>query len=213
MNGEKMNKIIIALLAISLTTSAFAANRGLELLTEGDPSTTPFEKLEALFNQASPMQLSELPALKYYNIKKWECVGARSSTTVAQLKINKLVPVQMRGVNVVPEVPATPSQGPLFPGNSAIPKQYQFIDVILYVSTQGSYDDYSSKDIYSNEFFEKKLQLNTSPELTQIHLRDPSNPLSMVTETFRISDGLILIKAESNANIKKSMHFNYCYKR
>jgi len=213
-----MKKLTLALIALSAASQAFAASGGtqtlgLSYLTSGSLDQTPYEKMEALFNRAAPMQLGQFLTPTDPAIKHWNCVGAFKYTTIAELTQTNKVPARVVGTLVVPASPGTPSKGPLFPGTPPTQEQDQTITDIWLVTNDGRSNP-SPKEV-ANAHTDNQVEITTSPGVVESALSYPDDASSRFTVTYRTIDGLIVSKQESaNDDVMKSNYdFFYCYQK
>jgi hypothetical protein len=114
---------------------------------------------------------------------------------------------------ITPAVPATPSEGPLFPGTPGKPEKDAYVDIVLLVPNDGSLD-VSDEDL-AQAMKEEKFTSSSSPGYSQTFLHDNNDAKSWVTSTYRTLNGLIVVKQASNeAAVTADIYdYFYCYQQ
>lgn len=211
-------KNYLVIVALAFVPLSQAANQsiltGIEILsTHDEGGQSPFEILEKLFNEATPLAYSALPdARKKREIEAWTCTGGDSTMTVESMKVLPSVPSKVKFHFVSePAKAAIPGRGPLFPGTPAQPEKIAKIDSIAYFA-KGSFSDTPSIECSQCLAFKRELQLE--PELVQRALMSATDEGSWLTTTYRGKDGLILFREELSAYADNTaqINFYYCWK-
>jgi hypothetical protein len=201
----KMKKLMIVLVVAVTSTQVWAA--GLGGLTDGSTDQTPFQKMEALYNAAQPMQLSQFLNATDPEVQNWDCAGVTPTMTAAQVAPFGRVPVLEQGTVVVS--PAVPSSGPLFPGS---PEQDQAVQEVALISNDGSWS--MTPEEVGVDYTSGEVQLVTSPGVSETILNSSDSP-AKATMNFRIGDNLIFVQQESSDPTLMAALYNYfyCYKK
>jgi hypothetical protein len=200
---DKMKKVTLMLITMSAATQVMAGisdgSKARQNFLNSASDQTPYQKLETLYNRATPMRLDQFLLPTDPEVKSWYCFEADkvSSGPVAQE-----VPMRLQAKIVL--TPAVPGAGPLFPGS---PEQDKIIDVVEFFPTNLASYTYDEFDL-GQKMTSQKFQMNTSPGVSTTFLSNPNDPNSTVTITFRITDGLV-VGQQTDASASE---YFYCYK-
>ena len=207
-------KKFFVITALTFSVAAHSGDQevltGIDLLRAQDEGQTPYQSLEAFFNEAAPLKYTTLPkATDRAAIEKWSCVGADSSASLETMSNLEVVPGRIK-YRVVTEAarPAIPGRGPLFPGVPATPEKYVVHEAIAYIR-KGTAVDADAIDCHN--CLRNKFNVQHEPVFIQQALRDSSDESSLLTATFREKDGYIFFREEGPAYGERPAIDNYYY--
>ncbi len=184
-------------------------NATLAYLASSGTTQTPYQKLEALYNRAAPMQLHQFLTPESPNLGSWECSGlVQPNEPVSKMWINTEVPALVTGKIVISK--AVPGNGPLFPG---VPEKDRTVLFITNIPNHGFFA-VSAKEL-GKLFVKYKFNLVAYPGVSVTNLMYASDTASWATDTYRTINGLTIVK-QFTANKKYAKNNNgywYCWEQ
>jgi hypothetical protein len=218
---------LLVICPLFLCHATWAADKGHDLVIHfGSESSTPFERLESLYNTGAPMQRSQFPAMKSPGFKNWLCTNSIwKETAVDDVSTTRSIPVIERAVVVMePAVPARPAAGPEFQAQPARPQKNKYYDVIFKERNEISEWDLGSPTnlewLGTTYIVQAGWVFSDSPGVSQTrHHPDEGDKFKNIMETlsYNYKNGLMIEKdlttwLSQDGSMKESVLYAYCWR-
>ena len=201
-------KKLVVMIGLTLTSSSVFANSMQAMLQTQDP----FKTLQNAFNSALPAKAQDYPraADLSSSAAKMKCVDVMVGPEVSD-DFKKLFPVYVGQFNyVIPGIPATPANGPLFPGDPGTPDQT--VSTLSPVMVYGNGTQVSDQEIASalNGLNMPVVSTSKSGDLQSKITSSQDKTYSLVT-TYRKNGGELFFHSVESGSSVSDEGYGYCY--